>query len=117
MIDVKRGDFAAAAAAFREAAQIFTADNDLSGLVIIASDCAELAAGQGQLERQATLVGFANALAERAGTGLLQEISKQDGRAEESEIAPEFRPALERGRALETGPGIAYALEDSGVRA
>jgi tetratricopeptide (TPR) repeat protein len=117
MIDIKRGDFADAAAAFREAGQIFTEDNDLSGLVIIASDCAELAAAHGDLERHATLVGFAYALAERAGTGLLREIVLRDGRADPNDIAPEFRPALERGRAMETAAGIAYALEDSGVRA
>ena len=110
MIAVKRGDFAEAAAAFREAAQIFTDDNDLSGLVIIASDCAELAAAQGQLERQAILVGLADALAVRAGTGILKEISKQDGRAEVTDIAPEFRAALEHGRAMDAAAGIAYAL-------
>jgi hypothetical protein len=117
MIDIKRGDFANAAAAFREAARIFTEDNDLSGLVIIASDCAELAESQGDLERHATLVGFAYALGDRAGTGLLREIVRRDGRAEPADIAPEFRPALERGRAMETAAGIAYALEDAEVRA
>jgi len=116
-IDAKRDAFADAAAAFREAAQIFTEDNDISGLVIIASDCAELAAAQGQLERQATLVGFADALAERAGTGLLRDIQRRDGRATANDIAPEFRPAFERGGAMETAAGIAYALDDSAVRA
>ncbi|MGH2472916.1 MAG: adenylate/guanylate cyclase domain-containing protein [Candidatus Limnocylindria bacterium] len=116
MIAVKRDDFAAAAASFREAAEIFSEDNDLSGLVIIASDCGELAAAQGHPERQAILVGFADALAERAGTGLLREIAKNDGRAEAKDIPPEFTAALERGRAMETASGIAYALEDSGVR-
>ena len=110
MIAVKRGDFAEAAAAFREAAQIFTDDNDLSGLVIIASDCAELAAARGQLEKQAVLIGLADALAVRAGTGILKEISKQDGRTEVTDIAPEFRAAIERGRAMNAAAGIAYAL-------
>jgi len=117
MINLKLSDFAGAAAAFRESAQIFTEDNDLSGLVIIASDCAELAFEQGQLERQATLVGFAQAQSERAGTGLLAEISKQDRRALPKDIATEFRPAFERGRAMATAAGIAYALDDSAVRA
>jgi predicted ATPase/class 3 adenylate cyclase len=117
MIDVKRGEFASALAAFREAAQIFTEDNDLSGLVIIASNCAELAGYQGDPERQATLVGFATALSERSGTGILREISTQDRRAEPKDIAPQFRPALERGRAMDVAAGIAYALEDTGARA
>jgi predicted ATPase/class 3 adenylate cyclase len=117
MIDVKRGAFAEAGTAFRESAQIFTEDNDLSGLVVIASDCAELAAAQGQRERQATLVGFADALAQRAGTGLLRDIQRQDGRATANDIAPEFRAALERGRRMATAAGIAYALDESAVRA
>jgi len=114
---VKSGRFPDAAAAFREAAQIFSADDDLSGLVIIASNSAELAAAQGHLERQEVLVGFEEALAERAGTGILREIAGQDGRAMAKDIAPEFRPALERGRAMEAAAGIAYALDDSAVRA
>jgi predicted ATPase/class 3 adenylate cyclase len=113
MIDIKRDDFAGATAAFREAAQIFTDDNDLSGVAIIASDSAELALAKGQLERQAILVGFADALAERVGAGILNEIAKQDQRAVAKDIAPEFKSALERGRAMETAAGIAYALEDS----
>ena len=116
MIDAKTGDYASALAAFREAARIFTEDDDLSGLVIIASNCAELAGYQGDRERQATLVGFATALAERAGTGLLHEISKPDHRSEEKDIAAEFRAAFERGHALPTAAGIAYALDDSAVR-
>jgi hypothetical protein len=114
MIEVKSGNYRAAAAAFRESAGIFSADNDLSGLVIIASDCAELAGAQGQRERQATLVGFADAQAQRAGTGLLKEISQQDGRSVAKDIAPEFIAAFERGRAMATAEGIAYALEDTG---
>jgi predicted ATPase len=112
MIAVKRDNFAAAISAFREAAQIFTDDNDLSGLTIIASNCAELAAAQGDLERQAVLVGLADALSERAGTGILREISQQDGRARAGDIAPEFRAALERGRMMDVAAGIAYALSD-----
>jgi hypothetical protein len=112
MIAVKRDNFAAAVSAFREAAQIFTDDNDLSGLTIIASNCAELAAAQGDLERQAVLVGLADALSERAGTGILGEISQQDGRARAGDIAPEFRAALERGRMMDVAAGIAYALSD-----
>ena len=116
MIGVKLRDFAPAAAAFREAAQIFTEDNDLSGLVIIASDCAELAGAEGDRERQATLVGVADVLAERAGTGLLREITMQDGRTEAKDLGPELRPAFERGRAMGTAEGVAYALE-MGVKA
>jgi predicted ATPase/class 3 adenylate cyclase len=115
MIAVKGGEFAEAAAAFREAAQIFKDDEDLSGLVIIASNCAELAAAQGHLERQAVLVGFADALGERAGTGILRQIARQDGRAIPSDIAPQFSAALERGRAMDTAEGIAYALGEQEV--
>jgi hypothetical protein len=67
--------------------------------------------------RQATLVGFATALAERSGTGILRQISTQDRRIEPKDIAPEFRAALDRGRAMDIAEGIAYALEDAEVRA
>lgn len=112
MISVKLARFDDALRAFREATALFTEDNDLSGLAVIASDAAYLAAAQGQLERQATLVGLGDALAKRAGTGLLTNLRVQDGRALPEDIAPEFQLAVERGRAMDTASGIAYALED-----
>ena len=113
MIHLKMSQFAKASADFREAASIFEADNDLTGLGIIASDSAELAGAQGQREKQATLIGLAYAISRRAGTGLLGDISRQDARTKPEDLAPELRPAFERGGAMDLTAGIAYALEDS----
>jgi hypothetical protein len=55
-------------------------------------------------------------MSERAGTGLLLEVSKQDGRASPKGIAPQFSAALERGRTMEMAAGIAYALDESAIR-
>lgn len=68
MIEVKRGHLDEAAKRFREAATLFTEDNDVSGLAVIASDSAMLAALRHQPERQAVLVGVADTLAKRSGT-------------------------------------------------
>src|SRR5216110_787814 len=116
MIHLKMGQFAKATADFREAASIFAADDDLTGLGIIASDSAELAGAQGQREKQAALIGLAYAIARRAGTGLLGDISRQDARTKPEDLAPELRPAFERGGAMDLTAGIAYALDDSTVR-
>jgi tetratricopeptide (TPR) repeat protein len=113
MVEMKLDHVPETDAALREATTLFNEDSDLTGLAIIASDYAELAAIQGQPERQATLVGAAEMLAQRAGTGLLTDIARQDGRALPSDIAPEFRSALERGLAMEPKAAVAYALGDA----
>jgi predicted ATPase/class 3 adenylate cyclase len=110
MVHVKLDAYADASREFREAAELFRAADDLSGLAIIASDAGELAAAQGQRERQAVLVGIADTIANRAGTGLLADISRQDGRAVSKDILPEHQAAYERGRAMDVKTGIDYAL-------
>jgi hypothetical protein len=110
---LKLGRFAEALAAFRESAGLFREDNDLSGFAIIASDCAQLAAAKGQRERQATLVGVAESFSQRAATGqLLRSIKEQDGRWIPEDVPPDLRSAYDRGLAMDTDAGFAYALED-----
>ena len=110
---LKLDRFADALAAFRESAALFRADNDLSGFAIIASDCAQLAAAKGQRERQATLVGVAESFSLRAATGqLLRSIKEQDGRWMPEDVPADLRTAYERGLAMDTESGFAYALED-----
>src|SRR5438552_1362849 len=110
---LKLDRFADALAAFRQSAALFRADNDLSGFAIIASDCAQLAAAKGQRERQATLVGVAESFSLRAATGqLLRSIKEQDGRWMPEDVPADLRTAYERGLAMDTESGFAYALED-----
>ena len=112
MIDVKRGRLNEAAQSFREAAGLFAADNDLSGLAVIASDTATLAAARKQRERQAVLVGIADTLAKKSGTGLLNNLRTQDGRPMPPDISPDLQAEVRRGQAMDTATGIAFALED-----
>jgi len=116
MIYVKLGRLDDAARTFREAAELFAADNDISGLAVIASNTAVLAGVRGQAERQAVLVGLADALGKRAGTGLLANLRVQDGRLVPEDLPSDLQSAVERGRAMETATGIAYALDDSAAR-
>jgi len=112
MVKLRLGRFDEAMTAWREAASIFGEAKDLSGLALIASNTAALASAKGNPERQAILVGFADALATRAGTGLLPNLRVQDGRALPEDIPQELQPALERGRAMDLESGLAYALHE-----
>jgi tetratricopeptide (TPR) repeat protein len=115
MIYLKLGRLDDAARTFSEAASLFSADGDLSGLAVIASNTAVLAGVRGQAERQAVLVGFADALAKRSGTGLLANLRIQDGRPLPQDLPSELQPAVERGRAMDIRSGIEYAIEESEV--
>jgi predicted ATPase/class 3 adenylate cyclase len=115
MIYVKLGRLDDAARTFVQAAELFAADNDLSGLAVIASDTAVLAGVRGQAERQAVLVGFAEALGKRSGTGILANLRIQDGRLMPGDVPDELQPAVERGRAMDIRSGIAYAVEEPEV--
>ena len=111
MIYVKLGRLDDAARTFAEAAELFKADNDLSGLAVIASDTSVLAGVRGETERQAVLIGFADVLGKRSGTGLLANLRVQDGRLVPEDVPSELQPAVERGRAMDTATGIAFAVE------
>ena len=97
---------------FREAAALFQEDQDISGLAVIVSNTAELAAARGDRVRQATLVGLADALQEKAGAGLMANL-RDEGRMLADNVPPDLRPAFERGRAMPTDAGLAYALEEA----
>ena len=74
---------------------------------------AQLAAAKGQRERQASLVGVAESFSLRAATGqLLRSIKEQDGRWMPEDVPADLRTAYERGLAMDTESGFAYALED-----
>jgi predicted ATPase/class 3 adenylate cyclase len=116
MIYLKLGRLDESASTLREAAHRFMADNDLSGLAVIVSDTAVLAGVRGQTERQAILVGLADALSTRAGTGLLANLRVQDGRQFPKDLLSELQPAVDRGRAMDVRAGIAYAVGDEAIR-
>src|SRR5438093_395611 len=110
MIYVKLGQLDEASRTFAEAAELFMADNDLSGLAVIASDTAVLAGVRGETERQAVLIALADVRGKRPGTGLLANLRVQDGRLGPEDVPSELQPAVARGRAMDTATGIAFAV-------
>ena len=110
LIQAKLGEFAGADADFREAAQLFREDRDISGLALMASDYSALALAKGQHERRATLVGIADVFARRSGSGLVGNFAKVEGRWLPADVPADLRPALERGLAMDEEDAFAYLI-------
>jgi predicted ATPase/class 3 adenylate cyclase len=109
-VEMKLDRFEAARSHLNEALALFREANDLSGFALVASDLGELAAAEGQAERQATLVGIADTFARRSGTGLVENFAAEEGRSLPKDISAELRPALERGLAMDEATALRYAL-------
>jgi tetratricopeptide (TPR) repeat protein len=113
IVETKLGDVASARPHFKEALDLFAEDKDISGLALVMSDYAELAGVEGRLERRATLTGAADALARRAGTGLITNFVQTEGRWSPERVPAELRPSLERGLAMDEAAAIAYIAEEA----
>ena len=119
IVSVRRGDFAAGRAAFTESVAIFDGASDVSGMVLLLHDFAELAAAQGQEDRALRVLGAARALQERTGMALADV-----WRDENTQWASETRALLARadtarrdalmaeGAALTPEGALAFALAD-----
>jgi len=104
----KLGRFAESRRDLIEGLNLFLEDRDISGLALIASDLAEVAAAQGDDERRAVLTGIADTFARLSGTGLLNNFESQEHRWLPRGVPAEVRPALERGLAMKEAEAIAY---------
>jgi len=104
----KLGRFEESRRVLLEGLTLFLEDHDISGLVLIASDLAELAAAEGDDERRAVLTGIADTFARRAGTGLLNNFEEQEDRWLPRNVPAALRSALERGLAMKEAEAIAY---------
>jgi predicted ATPase/class 3 adenylate cyclase len=104
----KLGRYAESRRDLMEAVEIFREDRDISGLALIASDFAELAAAEGQDERRAVLTGIADTFARISGTGLLDNFEAQEHRWLPRNVPADLRSALERGLAMKEPEAIAY---------
>jgi predicted ATPase/class 3 adenylate cyclase len=104
----KVGRFEESRRMLTEGATLFHEDRDISGLVLIASDLAELSAAEGDDQRRAVLTGIADTFARRSGTELLTNFETQEGRWLPRGVPAELRPALERGLAMKEAEAIAY---------
>ncbi|MDP9275955.1 MAG: hypothetical protein M3O99_10230 [Chloroflexota bacterium] len=104
----KLGRFEESRRVLLESLTLFLEDHDISGLVLIASDLAELSAAEGDDERRAVLTGIADTFARRSGTGLLDNFEEQEDRWLPRSVPAELRSALERGLAMKEPEAIAY---------
>ena len=111
LAELKLGDHASAAARWRESLAMFVAAGDTSGIVIMLSNFGALAETEGDIERRATLVGAWTAIVARTGVGLADTIQREEQRTVAADVAPQQRPALERGLAMTTEEAVAYALD------
>jgi predicted ATPase/class 3 adenylate cyclase len=110
---LKLGELSEAEARWRDAMKIFTDAQDMSAIVVLLTEFAELAKLRGELERHDVLVGTWAALAERTGVGLARFYNTTEHREQPADIPLERRPALERGLAMTTDDAVAYALESA----
>jgi hypothetical protein len=107
---LKLGEHAAAASYWRASLELLVKARDSSGIVIQLSNLAALAKAQGDLERHATLVGAETTVVAITGVELMRTIRNEEKRAVPADIAPAYRPALERGLAMTMDDAVAYAL-------
>jgi len=96
--------------AWREGLGVFGDVGDVSAYPLLAADFAELARARGDLDRHATLVGATYALVQLTGMKVATEFAPAENFATPEDIAPEFRPALERGLAMTAEQAVSYAL-------
>jgi tetratricopeptide (TPR) repeat protein len=108
VIQYKRGRFEESRRALAEGGAIFLEDHDISGLVLIASDLAELSAAEGDDERRAVLTGIAETFARRSGTGLLETFEKSESRWVSHSVPADLRSALDRGAQMNEAEAITY---------
>jgi predicted ATPase/class 3 adenylate cyclase len=121
IIRMERRDLAGARADLERAMSIFAGDRDVSGLVLLLRDFAEMALKQGELERALRLAGAAAAIqvvsetamlefAQNRISGLTEGIAGLEATKTETG-RPRAEELLAEGRAMPMEQAIAYALE------
>jgi predicted ATPase/class 3 adenylate cyclase len=111
LVALKLDDREAARQAWIEASGLLMAAGDMSGLVLMLSNFAELAKAGGDLERHDVLVGAWSALTTRTGVGLAAIFGQTEAREQPDTIPAERQPAVQRGLAMKLDDALAYARE------
>jgi len=110
------GDRERAEALAREAAACKHAVDDRNGLAMVLETLASMAAGQGQPERAAILLGCAQRVRDSSSLTLIELYRQQHERSVSTAIRgigqKGFDAAYARGRAMTVGEGVAFAVED-----
>jgi non-specific serine/threonine protein kinase len=110
LVALKLDDRDVARQAWTESARLLAAAGDMSGLVLMLSNFAELAKASGDLDRHDVLVGAWAALAKKTGVGLTAIFGLTEARAQPDTIPAERQPAVQRGFAMTLDDALAYAL-------
>lgn len=104
-------DTAQARACLREALDLFTAADDLSGVVLVVADYGFLAEIEGRHDIRYRLAGAMDVLKRETGTGILESVQRHFGKVVPDEPTPEQVVWLDEGRALTREQAIAIAME------
>jgi hypothetical protein len=110
---LRRGEIERAKRSFREALEIFTSANDLSGITLLVGDFAAVNYEEGNREAAAKLAGAVDALTESSGTELASFVLQDPvwiGAIFQLKRDESLQDAYQAGRALSTEQAIAYAL-------
>jgi predicted ATPase/class 3 adenylate cyclase len=113
---IEVSEFDAARSWLRESLSLFAEASDISGITVLIGAMADLATGQGALDRAMTLRGAASALQASSGTDLAESL----GADVEAPLEPAgqlregaAREAWQRGLAMTREEAVAYALSTS----
>ncbi|MDP9320847.1 MAG: hypothetical protein M3P16_07105, partial [Chloroflexota bacterium] len=110
LVALKLDDRNAARQAWTDSTGLLAAAGDMSGLVLMLSNFAELAKASGDLDRHDVLVGAWAALAKKTGVGLTALFGLSEARAQPETIPGERQAAVQRGFAMTLDDALAYAL-------
>jgi hypothetical protein len=110
LLALKLGEPEAARQAWTEATGLLMGAGDMSSIVLMISNFAELAKAGGDLDRHDVLVGAWSALAKRTGVGLTAIFGQTESRDQPETIPAERQPAVQRGLAMSLDDALAYAL-------
>ncbi len=109
LVALKLGDLDGARDNWTEATDLFVAAGDMSGLVLMLSNFAEVAKVSGDIDRHDELVGAWAALAKRTGVGLATIMGTTEARALPETIPAARQPGVEHGRSMSLDDALAYA--------
>jgi tetratricopeptide (TPR) repeat protein len=112
LVAIKLSEIAVADAMSREGLAIFAEAGDVSGIVLLLADAAEVAHAQGDEIRAMTLAGAADAHGRRIGSQLNSIVTAEEGRNWfRREKTEQEQRAWDEGGTFSTDQGVAFALE------
>jgi tetratricopeptide (TPR) repeat protein len=112
IVSVRVGRFSDARTAFTESIGIFASSNDLSGVVLLLNDFAELAAAQGHEDRALRLIGAARPIQQQTGNALA-DVWRDENTAYALEIRALLARVDDRRRDVIFAEGATLSREDA----